>query len=161
MRSLVLLSLMVCLMVAFYSVQEGEAHTVYRCRRYCIVRCIYDKETEKWRCYIICWYVCTRVPHLHRDARDVSAVSAADNSTQKEHEVSIPNNFDFFDIDEDEKISVEEFSAGMNLDDDDAKFLIHQADNNEDSFVDREEFKNAPWPFQEKNDVESCDCKKP
>ncbi|XP_074651977.1 uncharacterized protein LOC141906542 [Tubulanus polymorphus] len=155
MRSLVLLSL-VCLVVALYSVHEGEAAT-YHFYRYCRVRCYYIRSTNSWRCYIICWTVV--VKHDHK--RDVSEVAAEANKTRTEHKVSIPNNFDFFDIDEDEKISMEEFAAGMNLDDDDAKFLIHQADNNEDSFVDREEFKHAPWPFQEKNDVESCDCKKP
>ncbi|XP_074651975.1 uncharacterized protein LOC141906539 [Tubulanus polymorphus] len=157
MRSLVLLAL-VCLVVALYSVQPGEAAT-YHCRRYCFIRCHYFPGYG-WRCFIYCRYGCIR--HYHK--RDVAEVANEANRTDTEHKVhkvSIPNNFDFFDIDEDEKISVDEFAAGMNLDDDDAKFFIHQADNNEDSFVDREEFKNAPWPFQEKNDVESCDCKKP
>ncbi|XP_074651537.1 uncharacterized protein LOC141906196 [Tubulanus polymorphus] len=109
------------------------------------------------------WYpLLYRLPRTKAQTGDVSDVAAEANRTRhQEHDVAIPNDFDSFDIDEDEKISMEEFAAGMSLDDDDARYFIHQADNDEDSFIDREEFKHAPWPFQEKNDVESCDCKKP
>ncbi|XP_074651174.1 uncharacterized protein LOC141905946 [Tubulanus polymorphus] len=153
MRSFLILAL-VCLVTLCY-VQQGEAR--FRCRRYCRFRCYY-RFGSGYRCGVFCSFRCS-----FRGKRDVSSegAAAAANATKAKHEVEIPNNFDFFDINEDGKISLDEFAAALDMDDEDAKFLMHQADKNEDSFVDKEEFKAAPWPFQKKNDVENCDCKTP
>ncbi|XP_074660120.1 uncharacterized protein LOC141912690 [Tubulanus polymorphus] len=150
MRYIVVLAL-VCLVTVCY-VQQGEA--IFSCRRYCRLVCL--RVGFSYRCAIVCNIRCS-----NRRKRDVSSNAAAEaaNATDAKREITIPNNFDFFDVNEDGKISLDEFSAAMELDDDDAKFLMRKADKNEDSFVDEEEFKAAPWPFQKRNDVDNCDCK--
>ncbi|XP_074650666.1 uncharacterized protein LOC141905616 [Tubulanus polymorphus] len=144
MRSFILFAL-VCLAV-FCFFEQSEAR--FRCRRYCRFRCGFRG------CRLVCGVRCS-----FRGKRDVTGDDTpAANTTAYKHDTPIPPYLNYYDVNDDGKISVDEFASALEIEDEDARFMIKQADKNGDMLVDESEFKTAPWPFA-KPDKKKCDCK--
>ncbi|XP_074651779.1 EF-hand calcium-binding domain-containing protein 1-like [Tubulanus polymorphus] len=117
------------------------------CKRECELQCVL--EDGERRCDAPCPIRCGKV----RSKRNISFLKQ--NGI---HVSRFPVDMDFYDINDDDRIYPRELSLALNVPAKQVMQMFRAADLDRNGYISENEFKRAPWRFENKNKINGVLC---